>query len=172
MNSKPQPEESPEEILTSLSLQGRALALQGLKAARYAAEGPYGYLGGLVNMRVLDSGPDKNTSVLTMDVTLNSLNTYGYIHGGMLFTFADYAMGITARSLIGENSSTVTLEAKANYLSNIKEGQIIARCEALYQTEHLIVLETRIVNAADEKLIMIVTGTYYIIKKDQADKPE
>ncbi len=116
-------------------------------------------------MRVLDNGPDKNTSVLTMDVTPNSLNTYGYTHGGMLFTFADYAMGITARSLIGENSSTVTLEAKANYLSNNKKGQLIAHCEALYQTEHLIMLETRIVNAADEKLIMIVTGTYYIIKK-------
>src|SRR5215212_8339573 len=101
MNSIPTPEaacaESPEEILASLSPQGRTLALQGLKAARYATQGPYGYLGGLVNMRVLDSGSDKSNSVLTMEVTPNSLNTYGYIHGGMLFTFADYAMGITAR---------------------------------------------------------------------------
>ena len=149
--------------LADLPEDARALALQGIKAARYASERPYGYLGGLVNMRVHES--EDGNSVLTMDVTPNALNSSGYVHGGMLFTLADYAMGAASRSLVEDGYSTVTLEAKANYISNVQEGQLIARSEALHHGKHLIMLETRIFNADTDDLIMIVTGTFYIIPK-------
>lgn len=147
----------------------RELARQGIEAARRAArdDDDYGYLGGLVNMRAMTS--DEGAVELAMDVTPNALNRYGYVHGGMLFTLADYAMGATARTLVGEDASTVTLEAKANYLGNVREGQLIARCAALHQTERMIMLETRIVVPKTDELIMIVTGTYYIIPGKRDD---
>ena len=113
-------------------------------------------------MRVIEAEDGK--SVLTMDVTPNALNGYGYVHGGMLFTLADYAMGAAVRALVEEGASPVTLEAKANYLSNVTEGRLVARSEALHQTKHLIMLETRIHAADTEELVMIVTGTFYIIR--------
>ena len=146
--------ELPEEV--------RELAAQGVRAARQVREHHYGYLGGLVNMRVIEAEDGK--SVLTMDVTPNALNGYGYVHGGMLFTLADYAMGAAARALVEEGASPVTLEAKANYLSNVTEGRLVARSEALHQTKHLIMLETRIHAADTDELVMIVTGTFYIIR--------
>ena len=149
--------------LAELPEEGRALALQGIKAARFASESRYGYLGGLVNMRVHES--EDGNSVLTMDVTPNALNSAGYVHGGMLFTLADYAMGAASRSLVEEGYSTVTLEAKANYISNVQEGRLVARSQALHQGKHLIMLETRICNAETNDLIMIVTGTFYIVPK-------
>jgi acyl-CoA thioesterase len=157
-----------EDALAGLPEEARALAARGVKAARYAAEGDYGYLGGLVNMRVVEA-EDGNT-VLTMDVTPNALNRYGSVHGGMLFTFADYAMGAAARTLVPEGAKPVTLEAKANYVSNVKEGRLLARCTTVNQTKRLIVLETRIVNAETDDLVMIVTGTYYIIGADEGDE--
>jgi len=120
-------------------------------------------------MRALEQ--DDGDAALVMDVTPNVLNRYGYVHGGMLFTLADYAMGAAARTLIGEDQSTVTLEAKANYLTNVKEGQLVARCSALHQTERLIMLETRITASGSDDPIMVVTGTYYIIPK-RPDKQE
>ena len=150
--------------LADLPAEARAMALQGIKAARYASERPYGYLGGLVNMRVHES--EDGNSVLTMDVTQNALNSSGYVHGGMLFTLADYAMGAASRSLVEDGYSTVTLEAKANYISNVQEGRLVARSEALHRGKHLIMLETRIFNAETDDLIMIVTGTFYIIPKE------
>jgi len=133
------------------------------------AEDTFGYLGGLVNMRALESGDDDGDAALAMDVTPNALNRYGYVHGGMLFTLADYAMGVTARGLAGAGKSAVTLEAKANYLTNAREGTLVARCAALHQTEHLIVLETRITDAATDTLMMVVTGTYYISPREAVD---
>jgi len=88
-------------LVGDLSPRARDLALQGVKAARAADAGdPFGYLGGLVNMRALESDGDGDAA-LAMDVTPNALNRYGYVHGGMLFTLADYAMGATARCLVG-----------------------------------------------------------------------
>ena len=157
-------------LVGDLSPRARDLALQGVKAARAAdAEDTFGYLGGLVNMHALESGDGDDDAALAMDVTPNALNRYGYVHGGMLFTLADYAMGVTARGLAGAGKSAVTLEAKANYLTNAREGTLVARCAALHQTEHLIVLETRITDAATDTLMMVVTGTYYIIPREAVD---
>ncbi len=151
------------KALAALPDDVREQAAQGIRAAREVHRHQYGYLGGLVNMRVVES--DDGQSVLTMDVTPNALNSYGYVHGGMLFTLADYAMGAAAKSLVKEGESPVTLEAKANYLSNVKEGCLIARCQALHQGKHLIMLEARIFSADTDELVMIVTGTFYIIRE-------
>jgi acyl-CoA thioesterase len=160
-------DQSVEEALALLPDDARILAAQGVKAARYASVHRYGYLGGLVNMRVEEA--EDGTAVLTMDVTPNALNGAGYVHGGMLFTLADYAMGATTRTLLGEGESAVTLEAKANYVSNVKEGRLVARCEALHQSKRLVTLETRINDAASGKLVMIVTGTFYVLKPGEDD---
>ncbi len=95
-------------MLGDLSPHARDMALQGVKAAHAADAGdPFGYLGGLVNMRTLESDGDGDAA-LAMDVTPNALNRYGYVHGGMLFTLADYAMGAMAHRLVGEDARTVT----------------------------------------------------------------
>lgn len=155
-------DESLQEALSRLPEAARLLAAQGVKAARYASETKFGYLGGLVNLRVEKAHDGEG--VLTADVTPCALNGYGYVHGGMLFTLADYAMGATARTLVEKGSSPVTLEAKVTYMSNIKEGRLVARCTALHQASRLIMLETRISHVETGDLVAIVTGTFYVIR--------
>ncbi len=157
-------DQSLEEALARLPEDARVLAAQGVKAARYASTGSYGFLGGLANMRVAES--EDGQPVLTMDVTPNILNGAGFVHGGMLFTLADYAMGAAARSLVDEGQRTVTLEAKVNYLSNVREGKLTARCTALHRSSRLIMLETRIRAGDGDELVAIVTGTYYILPRE------
>ncbi len=152
------------KALAALPDDVREQAAQGIRAAREVHRHQYGYLGGLVNMRVVES--DDGQSVLTMDVTPNALNSYGYVHGGMLFTLADYAMGAAARSLVPKGSSPVTLEAKINFVGNVKEGRVVARCQALHQGKRLIMMETRLHEGDSDELIAIVTGTFYIIKDE------
>jgi len=66
-------------LVGDLSPRARDLALQGVAAARAADAGdPFGYLGGLVNMRALESDGDGDAA-LAMDVTPNALNRYGYV---------------------------------------------------------------------------------------------
>ena len=155
-----------EQALTTLPEDVRGLAAQGIAAARRVHEHQQGYLGALVNMREVAAEDGKVT--MMMDVTPNALNGYGYVHGGMLFTLADYAMGAACRTLVREGQSPVTLEAKANYVANVKDGRLIARSEALHQGKHLIMLETRIYEEGSNELIMIVTGTFYIIQEERS----
>ena len=150
-------------ILATFPAEGRELAEQALRAAA-SAEGDYGFLGGLVNMR--EEPTADGSATLTMDVTPNALNRYGRVHGGMLFTLADYAMGAAARSLVEEGQGTVTLEAKVNYLTNVRGGRLTARCAALHRSSHLIMLETRIHADDGDELLAIVTGTYYILPRE------
>ena len=165
-----EPPEAWRQLLATFPAEGRDLAAQALRAAATAAEGDYGFLGGLVNMREEPTGDGSAT--LTMDVTPNALNRYGRVHGGMLFTLADHAMGAAARSLVEEGQATVTLEAKVNYLTNVRGGRLTARCAALHRSSRMIMLETRI-HADDgddgddgDELIAIVTGTYYILPRE------
>jgi len=154
-----------DRALTTLPDDVRALAVHGITAARRVHENQQGYLGALVNMRQVETEDGKVT--MTMDVTPNALNGYGYVHGGMLFTLADYAMGAASRTLVAEDENPVTLEAKANYIGNVKSGRLLARSEALHRGKHLIMLETRIHEADTNELIMIVTGTFYIVRGEQ-----
>jgi acyl-CoA thioesterase len=156
-----------DQAVERLSDDARELAAQALKAAKIATSHGHGYLGALVNMDRRDDGDGR--TVVTMDVTRNALNGYGYVHGGMLFTLADYAMGFTTQQLVGDTHDTVTLEAKANYLENVREGRIVARTEALHRSKRLVTLETRIHDLSSDQLLMIVTGTFYLIPKEHQE---
>ncbi len=108
------------ELPARVPPEAHELAAQGRRAAARAG-GDFGYLGGLGDMRAeptADGG-----AVVTMAVTPNVPNRYGHVHGGMLFTLADYAMGAAARSLVEAGQGTVTLEAKVNYLANCGAGR-------------------------------------------------
>lgn len=62
-------DESPREALPEAA---RPLARQGIQAAVAAAESQAGYLGALVNLRVVES--DEGDSIVAIDVTPNSLS--------------------------------------------------------------------------------------------------
>lgn len=51
--------------------------------------------------------------VLEANITENSLNPYGYVHGGLIFGLGDTAMGIAARS---GGRPAVTQNASITYL--------------------------------------------------------
>ena len=61
-------------------------------------------------------------SVLKATITGNSRNPYGMIHGGLLYTMMDCVSGITARA---DNHHYVTQNVYVNYLSNVKDQDVI-----------------------------------------------
>lgn len=142
------------------------MTAHAIRAARDASGHHFGYLAALGSMKLQESEP--GTTAITMDITPPILNGYGFVHGGMLFTLADYAMGATALKHVDPGCQVVTLEGKANYMENVREGTVIAHCELLHKTRHLITLETRIHETATEKLLMVVTGSFYIIQPHHA----
>ena len=88
----------------------RMLAVQGIESTRSVHQHRHGFLGGLVNMAVVETTPGR--AVVEMDVTPAARNPYGYVHGGTLFTLADNAVGLTCMTLVSDGASPVTLEAR------------------------------------------------------------
>lgn len=68
--------------------------------------------------------PDRAVTVL--NAGSDSLNPYGFVHGGALFTMADCACGAAART---DGRSYVTLSSSFNFLHSGLSGELI-RAEA------------------------------------------
>ena len=64
--------------------------------------------------------------VTVMEAGPDSLNPYGFVHGGALYTMADCACGAAART---DGRKYVTLSSSFNFLHSGLEGDVI-RAEA------------------------------------------
>ena len=53
-------------------------------------------------------------------------NPYGVVHGGVLFTLVDYAMGGALTSVLEGSQRCTTLEIKINYVAPATEGEVRA----------------------------------------------
>lgn len=90
-------------------------------------------------------------------------NPYGTIHGGVLATLVDSALGQAVLSVAGAGSSVVTVELKLNYLAPARVGLLVARGEVIQQTGTLAVAQARVYDA-DERGLVIGLGTYRIFR--------
>ncbi len=55
------------------------------------------------------------------------VNLQGLIHGGMLATLADTAMGLAVRTVLGSGRRHVTVQLSMEFLAPGKQGRIVAR---------------------------------------------
>lgn len=96
-----------------------------------------------------------------LDVARQHLNPHRVVHGGVVYTLVDFAMGgaLTSRLEPGERCATV--EIKINYLAVVAEGTLRAEAWVVERTRRLGVLEARVHSGAD-RLIALATGTFYI----------
>lgn len=69
-------------------------------------------------------------AVVELTIVKESLNPYGIVHGGALYTMGDCASGIAARS---DGRRYVTLSSCLNFLRSGKEGDTI---QAVGQVRH------------------------------------
>jgi uncharacterized protein (TIGR00369 family) len=55
------------------------------------------------------------------------VNLQGLVHGGMLATLADTAMGLAVRTALGAGRRQVTVQLSMEFLTPGKQGRIVAR---------------------------------------------
>ena len=102
---------------------------------------------------------NEKTSKVKMNISENSLNPYGIVHGGLIFSMGDTVMGITIRST---GRDAVTLDGTINYLKPGKGKYLIATSEVIKVGKTTSVLMANIYNDKNE-LIAIMSATYYFI---------
>ncbi|HJR02201.1 MAG TPA: PaaI family thioesterase [Methylomirabilota bacterium] len=89
------------------------------------------------------------------------MNPHGVVHGGVVYTLVDYAMGGAATSRLQLGERCATLEIKINYLAPVSEGRLIAEAWVVARTARVAVLEAR-VEADGDRLVALAIGSFYI----------
>jgi len=89
------------------------------------------------------------------------MNPHGVVHGGVVYTLVDYAMGGAVTSRLGPGERCATLEIKINYLAPVSEGHLAAEAWVVARTARVAVLEAR-VQADGDRLVALATGSFYI----------
>ena len=107
------------------------------------------------NIKLLD---DDNCKV-KLNITKDSLNPYGIVHGGLTFSLGDTAMGVMCHKL---NKNVVTLNANINYLKPGVGKYLIAIPNVIKMGNNTCVLNCNIYDD-NNNLIAIMTGTYFIV---------
>lgn len=99
--------------------------------------------------------------VVAIDARPDHVNLQGLIHGGLLATLADTAMGLAVRTRVEPGHRHVTIELGMHYLRAGKPGRIEARGRAIRIGRETAYTEADVSDASGE-LLARAHGTYSV----------
>jgi uncharacterized protein (TIGR00369 family) len=93
---------------------------------------------------VREAGAEDGHARVEFDVGEEHLNPAGTLHGGVLATIVDTAMGLAARSTTGEGEVPATSQLTVTYLRPGRPGPLAATAQVRKQGEHLLVCDAEV----------------------------
>jgi acyl-CoA thioesterase len=118
-----------------------------------------GALAETLGIRRTSMGGGRSAFALTASAA--HMNPHGVVHGGVVYTLVDYAMGGAVTSQLAPGERCATIEVKIHYLATAEAGEIVADATVVSRTRRIAVLEARAHDGAG-RLLALATGTYYI----------
>lgn len=114
----------------------------------------WGYLG----CKLASVSPE--AVVVTLDAQSHHMNMMGIVHGGVLSSLMDNAMGI-AVMLKRPGESTVTSNLNVHFLMPARAGLLTVTASIVHQTHRSVTAECKITNGKGE-LVAISTGSFRV----------
>jgi uncharacterized protein (TIGR00369 family) len=100
---------------------------------------------------------------LELDAGEEHLNPAGTLHGGVLATLVDTAMGLAARSTLGEQDAPATSQLTVAYLRAGSTGQVVATARVRKQGEHLLLAEADV--EQDGRALVHAVATFALVTR-------
>src|SRR3954451_1955119 len=104
---------------------------------------------------------DDGRAVVRFDATDEHLNPAGTVHGGVLATLVDTAMGLAVRSATGEDDVPATSQLTVTYLRPGTPGALRVTAQVRTRGEHLTVCEADV--EQDGKEIVHALATFALL---------
>jgi acyl-CoA thioesterase len=115
-------------------------------------------------MRLVELRPGyAKTSMIVAERHLNSIGT---VHGGAIFTLADFAFGAAVKT---GGKVAPAINANVSFLQATRTGTLYAEATEISRSRKISTCAVRVTNDAGE-LVALFQGTAYI--KDEAFPPE
>jgi acyl-CoA thioesterase len=99
----------------------------------------------------------------TLSVEACHFNSAGIVHGGVLFTLADTAMGAALYPTLGAGETCATIEIKINYFKPVFAGVIVCAGEIINKGKSVANLEARVY--VGEVLVAKANGSFSILRR-------
>jgi len=118
----------------------------------------------LLGMHLEELG--EGTSRFIMSVEPRYFNAGGVVHGGALASIADAAVAAALATLIDPESEIMaTVEMKINYISAVRDGDIVCEAEIIQKGRSVAVGEA-VVRDGNGKLLAKAMATFMVRKKN------
>lgn len=106
---------------------------------------------------------DAEKAVISLNAERRHLNLLGIVHGGVLMSMMDNAMGL-AVMLAYRDEKTVTANMNTHFLENTKTGLIYCEGSIMHRIGRTITLQASITNE-EGRLIAWGSGAYRIVTR-------
>jgi acyl-CoA thioesterase len=108
-------------------------------------------------------GPD-GTVVAFLEVDDRHLNPNGIVHGGVVFTLADTAMGRATMAVLSEGQICASIEVSVRYLRPIPGGRLVATASVLRAGRRIVHLECSIIVDGDDRPVAVLQGSFAVLE--------
>jgi len=119
---------------------------------------PFGDMLGIV---FTDYGDGRSRCEL--EVRQELVNPHGVLHGGVIYSMADFGMGAAVYSTLADEELCATVEIKISYFSGVKAGRLVCDSEVIDRRRRIATIESEIRNGGE--LVAKALGTFYIYDK-------
>lgn len=108
-------------------------------------------------------GPD-GAVVAFLEVDDRHLNPNGIVHGGVVFTLADTAMGRATMAVLGDGQICASIEVSVRYLRPIPGGRLVATASVLRAGRRIVHLECSITVDGDDRPVAVLQGSFAVLE--------
>jgi uncharacterized protein (TIGR00369 family) len=98
----------------------------------------------------------KNRVAGNMDVAVGHLSDTGYLHGGVMMTFADALAACGARLNLPPGGTTATMESKTNFLAPCGLGRLSGASIPLHVGARTSVWQTSLYDGAGKRVAVVI----------------
>ena len=147
---------------TVAALLGARDGLGGLRAIA-AGQIPPPPVAELMGMDI--ESVERGRVVFTLDPAEFLYNPIGTVHGGVLATLLDSAMGCAVHSVLGAGAAYTTLDLAVKYVRpvTVETGRILAEGTIVHEGGRVCTAEGRITSAHDGRLLAHATTTCLVL---------
>ena len=108
-------------------------------------------------------GPD-GAVVAFLEVDDRHLNPNGIVHGGVVFSLADTAMGRATMAVLGDGQICASIEVSVRYLRPIPGGRLVATASVLRAGRRIVHLECSITVDGDDRPVAVLQGSFAVLE--------
>ena len=101
---------------------------------------------------------DQEGCTMQLEITAQHFNTTARVHGGVIFTLLDSAMGAAVYARLDAHEATATIECKINYTRAVTGGVVECRAKVVHAGTRTMVVDGEVWQ--DGALVATCLGTF------------